>query len=184
LFSSILFIGYIIYKIRVKNILRDKEDAEKMYRNRTKELKQKNKDLIVAKKEMSEILENVKEGLFLINKEYKIESQYSSALEGILSKKDLAKTSFIDYFSNKLNKEEVNSIKDYLDIIFDATVDESLINDLNPLSNTRLEFKYTEEDTITKYLTFEFGRIIQDGNIIKIIAENKSIPPSIFKVII
>ena len=169
-FSSILFIGYIIYKIRVRSIIREKEDVEKMFRNRTRELKQKNKDLIIAKKEMGEILENVKDGLFLINKDYYIESQYSAALEGILSKKDLAKTSFIDYFSNKLSADEVKSIKEYLDILFDDNIDEALINHLNPLSNTKLEFSYTKEDTITKYLTFEFGRIIQDGNIIKIIA--------------
>lgn len=168
--ALLLFAGYVIYKVHIKNILRQKEDIEKMYRNRTRELKEKNRDLIIAKKEMTDILENVKEGLFLINKEFFIESQYSAALEGILSKSNLGKTSFIDYFSNKLTEEEVNSIKDYLEILFDETIDESLINELNPLSKTKLEFSYTENDTITKYLTFEFGRIIQDGNIIKIIA--------------
>lgn len=169
-FSVILFIGYMIYKFRLRKVLRQKEEIEKMFRNRTRELKEMNHDLILAKKEMDDILENVKEGLFLINKNYMIESQYSAALEGILSKKNLAKTSFINYFSNKLNEKEVKSIKEYLDIMFDESLEESLINHLNPLSNTKLEFSYTQEDTITKYLTFEFGRIVQDGHIVKIIA--------------
>lgn len=166
----ILSIGYFLFKYKMRTVLQEKEEVEKMFRLRTKELKQKNKDLLIAKKEMDDILENVKEGLFLIDKDYLIESQYSAALEGILSKKDLAKTSFIDYFSNKLKSKEVQEIKEYLDILFDSTIDDSLIDELNPLSTKKLEFSYTKEDTITKYLTFEFGRIIQDGTIIKIIA--------------
>ena len=73
-------------------------------------------------------------------------------------------------------------VKKYLPFEYDIddNIDDSLINELNPLSNTKLEFSYSEEDTITKYLTFEFGRIIQDGNIIKIIYKGSDNPDPLF----
>ena len=44
----------------------------------------------------------IKDGLFLIDREYRIESQYSAALETIFLESDLGKKSFLNYLKDKV----------------------------------------------------------------------------------
>ena len=94
----------------MNKVKRQKDLLEKLVNERTKELNEN-------KKETDDILKNVKEGLFLIDKEFLIESQYSAALENILMEKDLARKSFIKFFDGK----KLHTLKD--EIIREVDVD-------------------------------------------------------------
>ena len=55
-------------------------------------------------------------------------------------------------------------VKDYIELIFDAELDEDLIKDLNPIHRT--EFNFVEQySTRVKYLTFKFRRIIEHNHV-------------------
>ena len=149
---------YTIYKIRVRNMEAHRRELEIKVEERTHQLSEKAHALEVAKKETDNILENVKEGFFLLDEEYKISSQYSSALESIFCSKKLANLNLIDFFSDKIPDSEIENSKIYFELLLKDTIDEHLIQDLNPLVDIEFTFD-TKGSKITKYLNFNFKRI-------------------------
>ena len=134
-----------------------------------KRLKDRNVDLIQAKKDTDNILNNVKDGLFVINKDLKIGSQYSAALEKILEERSLAGRSIIAYMRRKVPRRIVTTLKDYLSLLFDPSIDGESLHVLNPLSQIRVDFNHTKSKQQAKYLTFNFRRIYNNENISDII---------------
>jgi len=165
----VFFTAILWYKWRVLKITEQREQLKKQVRMRTAEIKDKNKDLTSAKKEMDDILQNVKEGLFLIDKKLHFETQYSAALENILVEKNLGKTSFIDYFKGKTNAKMVNDIDDFLELVFTTDTDEDTLHQINPL--TKIELSYDiGSGPFQKYLSFDFEKIIEKNKTVRIIA--------------
>jgi GAF domain-containing protein/HPt (histidine-containing phosphotransfer) domain-containing protein len=134
-----------------------------------KSLKERHIDLIRAKKDTDNILNNVKDGLFLINRDLRIRSQYSAALCDIFEVKELADKSFLNYMRNKVPRKILTTLKDYLNLSFDHSIDGTSLQMLNPLSQIRMDFKNGKGNDHSKYLTFEFRRIINNDIITDII---------------
>jgi ligand-binding sensor domain-containing protein/signal transduction histidine kinase len=114
------------------------------------------KKLRMAKRETDNILHNVEEGLALINKEYRIGSQYSLVLESIFEEKILARRSVLEILQGKVPEEIINTTKEYLDIIFSNSHDQKMMDDLNPLSEVKFDFGKGHDP---KYLAFKFRKI-------------------------
>jgi ligand-binding sensor domain-containing protein/HPt (histidine-containing phosphotransfer) domain-containing protein len=191
---------YIIYKIRVRNIEAHRRELAIKVEERTHELKKANieigkkaneleksyKDLAIAKKETDNILHNVEEGFFLLDHEYKISSQYSSVLETIFSRKEIAHLNLLDFCSDKITESDIENTRMYLEFLFDEKVNENSILHLNPLVD--LEFIFSRENRsgnendpkISKYLNFSFKRIRSDENkIIELIVTVRDVTRSI-----
>ncbi len=130
-----------------------------------------------AKKETDNILQNVQEGLFLLDAEWKIGTQYSKALETILQQNDLAGQDFSAILTEKIPEKLLNTTRRFLRMMFREDVDESLITDLNPL--TQILVNYSDDSgvwTNAKYLSFQFHRIKEKSNkVIRLIATVKDI---------
>ena len=149
---------YIFYKYRIRSIEAHRKELEMKVKERTQQLSEKAEALIEAKKETDNILENVKEGFFLLDKNFQISSQYSSILETIFCKKKLAQLNIVKFLIDKIPADEVENTKNYLELMFDYNIDDTQIADLNPLIDT--EFSFKEKDfIIKKYLKFTFRRI-------------------------
>jgi hypothetical protein len=138
---------YTIYKIRVKNIETHRRELAQKVKERTRELSEKatelkksNKNLEIAKKETDNILSNVNEGLFLLNRDYEIGSQYALILERIFERKKLSHKKFIDLLKKGLDKESLTALPRYFDLMFQNDVDEQTLGQLNPISKTVLKF--------------------------------------------
>ncbi|TFH02858.1 MAG: GAF domain-containing protein [Calditrichales bacterium] len=135
------------------------------------ELRKSQDSLREAKKETDTILQNVEEGLFIIDPKYCIGSQYSQALTEILYRSELANISFMDIFNDQLAGDIIENIKDYLDLMFNPGIDEDTLADLNPLANVKMVFHTQEEIlSIEKFLTFKFKRVCLEGQISELIA--------------
>ena len=134
-----------------------------------KRLKERNVDLIRAKKDTDNILDNVKDGLFLLDQDLKIGSQYSAALEKIFEEKALAGKSIITYMRHKVPRKILTTLKDYLTLSFDQSIDGISLQMLNPLSQIRMDFSKGQSKSFSKYLTFDFRRIYNNDSISDII---------------
>jgi len=181
---SMVFAGY---KKRVRKIKNEKEWLEIQVKERTAEIEKRtaqlrkktnelkknsilleksHQSLIKAKKGTDNILNNVEEGLFLLKPDFTIEYQYSKALEKILETKELGHKNFYDLLKPRLNQKSRAALKDFLDLMFDKKIDQSNLDDLNPLYQAELKFKAPVRK---KYLTFNFGRISDNGTISELI---------------
>ncbi len=112
------------------------------------------------KNETDNILNNVEEGLFLLNNEFIIGEQYSAILDEILEQKDLAKVDFLSVLKDKITDDHITDVKNYLDLLFQNEVAEDILDELNPLS----EVKFLYNNGMShKYLTFRFRRIFDEN---------------------
>ena len=136
-------------------------------------LKSFSENLQAAKKETDNILENVDEGLFLLNEELDMGSQYSKALEGIFQVKKIAGQNFIKFMRGRIADDEVETLENFLVMLFDKEYEENVILELNPLHKTKVYFANIDSE---KTLTFNFKRIYnRRGNIKELIVIVKDI---------
>lgn len=122
-----------------------------------------------AKNITDNILNNVKDGLFLLNNNLRIESQYSAALAMIMEEKRIAGRKLTALLGKKVDQQLIHSVEEYLSLMFNNQLDESMLHDLNPLQHVKTTFSGNDRIKTTKYLTFYFRRIIQNDKIVHII---------------
>jgi Amt family ammonium transporter len=132
-------------------------------------LEERNIDLLQAKRETDNILNNVKDGLFLLNREFKIASQYSASLEKIFEQKNLGEQSLTNFLEDKIEDKDYQNLCDFKKLLFDSQVDEHSLYELNPISQTKIMCQGPGNKAKIKYLTFDFRRINQNGTIEEII---------------
>ncbi|MEJ2056045.1 MAG: response regulator [Calditrichaceae bacterium] len=131
---------------------------------RKRVLEEKNIELHEAKKNTDKILRNVRNGLFLLDRDLNFKPQYSMSLEKILLTDCLANTNFIEFLDNKIPDKIKVSCKDYLDLIYQNNMPESTLEKLNPMNEIELAFKLGDsEDKINKTLNFSFKRIYNNN---------------------
>ncbi len=117
----------------------------------------KSRELRQAKKETDEILRNIKQGLFLLDKDLNLGSQYSTFLKNIFKEDDLTNRNFIDLIRGKVLEEKIEEIRSYLELMFKPDIDEISLEDLNPFNE--IKFDYPNGESPTKYYSFRFRKI-------------------------
>ena len=111
-----------------------------------------------ARRETSEILETVNEGLFLIDKNLRLGEQHSAQLSEILGVQDFSGKSFHSLLQNIVTEKDAETARKYIGLLFDGKVKEKLVGDLNPLSLVEVNIAQNNGGFLTKYLQFRFAR--------------------------
>lgn len=115
-----------------------------------------------ARRETDDILLTVKEGLFLLNPDMTMGSQYSIALEGMLNQQNLAGKSFIELLNQRISEETLALTQDYIQLLFQGKVKENLITSLNPLVEVEVTHTSASGRATQHYLDFAFNRVFED----------------------
>lgn len=116
-----------------------------------------------AKKETDDILVTVNEGLFLLDRDFRIGSQHSRALATTLGRSDLAGADFIALLRGIVTEKTVDMTRDYLGLLLGERVNEKLVGSLNPLDVVEVHFDDQRGGFVTKYLEFRFNRVREGG---------------------
>lgn len=116
-----------------------------------------------ARKETDEILATVKSGLFLLDRDFRIGSQHSTALAQILPYDNLAGRSFIDLMKPLIDPTTLRTLEDYLGLLFEERVKESLIESLNPLDRVQLNVSGEPGRADRRFVEFAFRRVAEAG---------------------
>jgi len=96
--------------------------------------------------------DNLKIGLFFMDRRCIIQDQYSRFLEELFSQENLQGKSFIDLLAPSVAPNELALIKDYFDMLFEHSFDQETLDDINPL----MELRYLGDGTSNKKV-FQFG---------------------------
>ncbi len=128
-------------------------------------LKKSDVRVAAARKETDDILQTVNEGLFLLDKDFRIGSQYSAALERVLRRENLAGMGFLDLLRSIVPESTLVVAKDYISLFFGTRVNENLVDDLNPLDCLEVHFEDSAGGFQTRYLGFDFKRVTVDGEL-------------------
>lgn len=118
-----------------------------------------------ARRETTEILDTVNEGLFLLDREFIIGTQHSKSLNRILQNQQLSGENFLSLLGKIVPKQTINVLKDYIDLLFGDRANEILIKDLNPVNEVEVHFSNQSGGYEQRYLEFAFHRVIINGTI-------------------
>ena len=139
--------GRIMGVVGISHNITEKKETEA-------KLKKYRENLEESKKQTDIILSNVEEGLFLLNDDLTIASQYSRELKNILEEKKIGNRNLMDILQNKIDPEILEATRQYLEFLFNDEYDEKMLKDLNPLYQMEMVIHKKK-----KYLTFNFNRI-------------------------
>lgn len=116
-----------------------------------------------ARGETEEILQTVADGLFLIDRDQRIGSQYSHALKTLLDIEDPAGKSINELLQGRLTPEDIRVAGNYVALLFEPHVNERLAVSLNPLQEVLVKGGRNPE--MERYLAFQFKRVIANGKL-------------------
>jgi len=123
-----------------------------------------------ARQETTEILDTVKEGLFLIDNNLEIGNQYSKQLLDILELKEIEGKNFSSLISKMVSEKDIQTTEGFVKILFNPKIKENLIKDLNPLSLIEVNIEDNLSTYKNKFLSFEFSRVYKNNKIQHILA--------------
>jgi two-component system chemotaxis sensor kinase CheA len=91
-------------------------------------------------------------GLFFMDRDYTIQDQYSRYLEELFSQKNLCGVNFAGLLASSVTPNELNTIKEYFNMLIEHSFDQDTLDDINPL----MELHYAGGDSSGKKV-FQFG---------------------------
>jgi two-component system, chemotaxis family, sensor kinase CheA len=118
-------------------------------------------DAVVEAREREnvQILSNVREGLFLLDKDGKIGSQMSNSLSTVMGRTVAPGMDFLGILRELVPQRDLDSAKEYMDLLFGDRVKESLVTSLNPLNQLELRGDDGAGGTMQRYVSMQFSRV-------------------------
>ena len=122
-----------------------------------------------AKKETDDILRTVNQGLFLLDKDLKIGSERSEALERIFHRKDFERHTFESLLRGIVPEKTLETAIEYVKLMWGERVNEKLIKTINPLGEVEVSFDSGSGPLDTQFLEFDFNRVRADGQMSRLL---------------
>jgi Amt family ammonium transporter len=123
------------------------------------------KNSTVEKGEYLNILKNVQDGLFLLDRNRKIGPYYSTALEIIFRRSDLAGLDVMEVFTGFLDEKTRANSGEFFDVAFDPKISWRYVKRLNPLAEAEAYFDDLSGGFVVRHFGFSFGRIGGEDNV-------------------
>ncbi|MDW3191344.1 MAG: nitrate- and nitrite sensing domain-containing protein [Cytophagales bacterium] len=129
-------------------------------------------------KQSQVVFENVQQGIFLLDKQFKISRLYSKAMESIFDTNKIAGENFSSFMRPLIIPRELEALEMFMRHLFNPDMDEEVVNQLNPVERVKI---FTDKEGVvsTKYIRVSFTRIERKGVIKNIMVtvsdETKSI---------
>ena len=110
------------------------------------------------------VFENIQQGIFLLDKEFKISKFHSRAMKEIFNNDRIAGENFANFMRPLILPRELEALEMFMRHLFNEDMDEEVVNQLNPIDQVKI---HTEQNGIvaTKYIRVEFTRIFRKDKI-------------------
>ncbi len=131
-------------------------------------LELENKEIETKNRENKKYLDNIREGLLLLDEDLIITSQYSRFLEELFNKEDFAGMKFVDFIypDQAEQSEERAELEQFLTMVFKNTkTDMEMIMAINPLKNKKLTVSADEGKDTSIIIDASFQRIFSENTV-------------------
>jgi signal transduction histidine kinase len=119
-----------------------------------------------ANEENREILQSVREGLFLITPDFKLGSQLSQSAHKLFGQRLAPGDDFFALLKPLLTEKALVDAHDYVQLLFAPHVKEQLVQGINPLSEVEVFLKNRLGQDVSRHLSFHFNRV-QEGDAVR-----------------
>ncbi len=127
-----------------------------------------------ARKETTEIMDTVTTGLFLLDRDLTIGSQYSKQLESLIGQKNVGGKNLLDVLSSLINVNDLNTTNEFVGQLYNPRTKERLITSLNPLVRQKVKI-----DDKERYLDFNFHRVYHGKDITRVLVNVEDVTISV-----
>jgi len=118
-----------------------------------------------ARQQTADILRTVKDGLFLLDENLVIGAAYSTAMESLFQRTDIAGLAFETLLKNIVSEKTLATALKFVRILWAERTNEKLVKTINPLGEVEVHFDAGHGKFETRYLQFEFHRVRVEGKI-------------------
>lgn len=132
-----------------------------------------------ANEENREILQSVREGLFLITRDFKLGSQLSKSAHALFGRSLAPGQDFFALLEPLLTDKALSDARGYVQLLFAPHVKEALVQGINPLSEVEALVKNRLGDQVIRHLSFHFNRVVEGGAVRHLLVTVQDISPRI-----
>ncbi|MET0534749.1 MAG: ATP-binding protein [Steroidobacter sp.] len=118
-----------------------------------------------ARKETQDILRTVNEGLFLLDKDLRLGSERSMALNNIFRREDFIDLTFDKLLKDIVPEKTLRTAMDYVALLWGERVNEKLVKTINPLNEVEVHFDNPAGGFDPHFLEFDFNRVKSEGSL-------------------
>ncbi len=113
------------------------------------------------------VFDNIQQGIFLLDKEFKISKFHSKAMVGIFENQHIAGENFANFMRPLILPRELEALEMFMKHLFNDDMDEDVVNQLNPIDKVKI---HTENNGVvsTKHILVDFTRVYRKDNIQRI----------------
>jgi HPt (histidine-containing phosphotransfer) domain-containing protein/PAS domain-containing protein len=122
-----------------------------------------------ARRQTRDILGTVKEGLCLIDRDFRIGTTHSAALAALFRRDSFDGLTFEDLLRGVVSEATLETASKYVKLLWGDRANENLIKSINPLAEVEVHFEHGHGGRDTRYLEFDFHRVKQDGGVRQIL---------------
>ena len=105
------------------------------------------------------------EGLFLLDKDLKLGSERSMALNNIFRREEFAGLTFDTLLKEIVPEKTLRTAMDYVALLWGDRVNEKLVKTINPLNEVEVHFDNAAGGFDTHFLEFDFNRVKSEGSL-------------------
>ncbi len=116
-----------------------------------------------AQSQTRDILGTVKEGLFLIDSDFRIGKAHSTALGALMRRDSFDGLTFEELLRGLVPEKTLDTATKYVKLLWGERVNENLIKSINPLSEVEVNFDRNQGGRDIRYLEFDFHRVKGDS---------------------
>ncbi len=113
-----------------------------------------------AEEQTRDILHTVREGLFLLDADYRIGAVWSQALNHLFGREDFTGLSFEELLRDKVSPATLATATKYIKLLWGERAHENLMKSINPLGQLEVMLDNGRGGKETHYLQFNFHRVL------------------------
>jgi HPt (histidine-containing phosphotransfer) domain-containing protein/PAS domain-containing protein len=122
-----------------------------------------------ARQQTRDILGTVKEGLCLIDRDFRIGTTHSAALAALFRRDSFDGLTFEDLLRGVVSEATLETASKYVKLLWGDRANENLIKSINPLAEVEVNFEHGHGGRDTRYLEFDFHRVRRHGGVRQIL---------------
>jgi HPt (histidine-containing phosphotransfer) domain-containing protein len=121
-----------------------------------------------AQRQTSDILQTVKEGLFLLDARGRIGATHSGSMQRLFKQDNIAGLSFEQLLQPLVPAKTLQTALRFVEVLWSERTKENLVRSINPLQEVEVSFD-TGGGQETRWLEFDFHRVKSDGKLINLL---------------
>jgi two-component system chemotaxis sensor kinase CheA len=120
---------------------------------------------VEAQNQTRDILGTVKDGLFLIDADFRIGKAHSAALSALFRRDDFSGMTLEELLRDTVSEKTLATATKYVKLLWGERANENLIRSINPLAEVEVQFDRGDGSRDLRYLEFDFHRVKGDRGV-------------------